>query len=1071
MKPSFKSLLMIFLALFALTFSTFGTAPARAADNKQSGLSAGEWEQIQAMLPAASVPNGQQAYFKASNSGASDHFGFSIAMSGDTLVVGALHEDSNASGVNGNQANNSAVESGAAYVFIRNGAGTWSQQAYLKASNTEAWDNFGYSVAISGDTLVVGATGEASNATGVNGSQADNSAPNAGAVYVFTRSGTTWSQQAYLKASNTGTGDWFGYSVATTGDTVIVGANGESSNATGVNGSQSSNSAASSGAVYVFNRSGAPAVWSQQAYLKASNTGTNDNFGNSVALSGDTLVVGAVYESSNATGINGNQSDNSASQSGAVYVFNRSGTPAVWSQQAYLKASNTEAFDSFGISVAISGNTLVAGATHESSNATGVDGNQANNSASSSGAAYVFIRNGVTWSQQAYLKASNTELGDWFGNSVAISSDTLVVGAYQEDSNATGLNGNENNNSAAQSGAAYIFTRSGVTWGQQAYLKTSNTGAGDWFGYSVALSGNTLAAGAYYEDSNATTINGDETDNSAAQSGAAYVFNPAPEIGLKQGSTVIADGGSHDFGSQLLSSNTDIIFNIKNTGFDDLILTTPITVGGANADQFSVQTQPISPISASSSDTFTVRFTPTSAGAKTATISIANNDSNENPYDLVITGTGFAPEMDLKQGSTAIADGDIYDFGSQLLSSNTDIILSIENTGTDVLTFTTPITIGGANANQFSIQTQPISPVSASGSSTFTVRFTPTSIGAKIATIAIDNNDSNENPYDLTITGTGTITPEINVRGNTITIADGDSTPSAADHTDFGNVAVSGGSADRAFTVENLGIATLTLSGVPIVSISGANAADFSITAQPVNLVSVNGLTTFTVRFDPSAEGLRTAIVSFANNDSDENPYNFSIAGNGVVLPAPIFMDVPLSYWANSYIEKLYKAGVTGGCGINPLIYCPEGPVTRAQMAIFLLKGLHGANFTPPAIGASSGFSDVPTDYWAATWIKQLAVEGITSGCGNGKYCPEDSVTRAQMAVFLLKAMHSPAYTPPPATGFFTDVPIGYWADKWIEQLAAEGVTSGCGTGIYCPDAPTTRAQMAVFLVKTFNLP
>jgi len=259
----------------------------------------------------------QQAYLKASNTEASDWFGWPLAVSGYTVVVGELLQDSNATGVDGNQSDNSAPDSGAAYVFVRSG-GVWSQQAYLKASNTEELDRFGGSVAVSGDTVAVGAFYEASNATGVNGNQADNSALDAGAAYVFVRSGGVWSQQAYLKASNTGAVDVFGGSVAASGDTVVVGAPGESSNATGVNGDQADNSAGASGAAYVFVRSGG--VWSQQAYLKASNTGASDNF-STVAVSGDTVVVGAAAEDSNATGVNGNQADNSASFSGAAYVF------------------------------------------------------------------------------------------------------------------------------------------------------------------------------------------------------------------------------------------------------------------------------------------------------------------------------------------------------------------------------------------------------------------------------------------------------------------------------------------------------------------------------------------------------------------------------------------------------------------------------------------------------------------------------------------------------------------------------------------------------------------------------
>jgi hypothetical protein len=192
------------------------------------------------------------------------------------------------------------------------------QQAYLKASNTEAGDAFGIAVALDGDTLVVSATGEDSNATGVGGNQADNSAVDSGAVYVFTRTGGVWTQQAYLKASNTEASDGFGRGLALRGETLVVGAFSDDSNATGVGGNQADNSASESGAVYVFRRTAG--VWAQENYVKASNTEAGDRF-RLVALDGDTLVVGATSEDSNATGVGGNQADNSASASGAVYVF------------------------------------------------------------------------------------------------------------------------------------------------------------------------------------------------------------------------------------------------------------------------------------------------------------------------------------------------------------------------------------------------------------------------------------------------------------------------------------------------------------------------------------------------------------------------------------------------------------------------------------------------------------------------------------------------------------------------------------------------------------------------------
>jgi hypothetical protein len=184
-------------------------------------------------------------------------------------------------------------------------------------------------------------------------------------------------------------------------------------------------------------------------------------------------------------------------------------------------------------------------------------------------------------------------------------------------------------------------------------------------------------------------------------------------------------------------------------------------------------------------------------------------------------------------------------------------------------------------------------------------------------------------------------------------------------------------------------------------------------------------------------------------------------------------MDVPSNYWALSFIERLYSAGITGGCSASPLKYCPEDTVTRAQMAIFLLRAIHTSSYAPPGVGAGTGFGDVPPSYWSASWIKQLAAEGITSGCGNGNYCPEHPVTRAQMAVFLLRSKHGASYTPPnmgAGTGF-ADVPAGYWAAAWIKQLVTAGITSGCGNDNYCPENPVTRAQMAVFLVRTFGLP
>jgi hypothetical protein len=428
------------------------------------------------------------------------------------------------------------------------------QQAYLKASNPRANDWFGgrRGVAISGDTVVVGALNEDSNATGVNGNQSDSTAANAGAAYVFVRSGGTWTQQAYLKASNTGAGDLFGFCVSISGDTVMVAAPMEDSNAAGVNGDQSNNQAADSGALYVFTRSGS--AWSQQAYLKASNPGADDRFGESSAVFGNTAVAGALREDSNARGVNGNQSNESASDAGAAYVFVRSGS--TWTQQAYLKSSNSQATDNFGMSIAISVDTIVVGAWLEDSGATGVNGNQDDNSRADSGAAYVFVRSGTTWTQQAYLKASNPGTGDQFSWTVDISGDTVVVGSQSEDSVATGVNGDGSDDSATNSGAVYVFSRTGSTWSQQAYLKASNTDEGDQFGFSVSIWGDSLIVGAFPEDSAARGLNSrGQNDNSGDQAGAAYIFGRNGAVWSQQAylKASNADAGDH-FGISVATS-------------------------------------------------------------------------------------------------------------------------------------------------------------------------------------------------------------------------------------------------------------------------------------------------------------------------------------------------------------------------------------------------------------------------------------------------------------------------------------------------------------------------------------
>src|SRR5688572_32059173 len=499
----------------------------------------------------------QLAYLKASNSEASDHFacggslpghiGNAIAVSGDgmTVVVGAPHESSAARGINGNQDDNSLYNSGAVYVYVRRGD-AWTQQAYMKASNAGGSDMFGLSLAISrdGNTLAVAAPWEASAATGVNGDQNDDSIPQAGAVYVFTRSGSAWSQQAYIKASNTGRkgvgddveGDQFGFSISVSADgrTLAVGAVSEDSNATGVNGAQDNDAAASAGAVYLFARTGD--AWVQQAYLKSGNNEAGDLFGYGVALSdnGSALAVAGYDEDGSGKGVN-TADDNGNNGTGAIYAFDRRG--GTWRQTGYFKGSRSQRNDALGYTVAISGdgNTIAAGTAEESCLNGGInppgcdiDTFPPDLAAGSVGAVYIWTRRGDTWAEQAFIKASNPDLEDWFAVRIALNGDggRLFVGAPMEDSAAKSVNGPQDDDSAEDSGAAYLYDRTGTTWRQLAYIKASNTDAYDEFGSSVAIShdGRTVAAGARMENSAARGINGNQNDNEAGQSGAAYVF-------------------------------------------------------------------------------------------------------------------------------------------------------------------------------------------------------------------------------------------------------------------------------------------------------------------------------------------------------------------------------------------------------------------------------------------------------------------------------------------------------------------------------------------------------------------
>ena len=518
------------------------------------------------LMSAYTMKNGvipgwqQEAYIKAGNNGANDEFGYRVAISGDTIVLGTPSEDSNQTTItNGTGGpygtdDGSHDSSGAAYVYRKNGSNQWSQEAFIKAGNNSSIDRFGSSVSISGDTMAVGAYTEdcfQTTITNGTGSSTNYSAAAIGAVYVYRRNGSNhWSQEAYIKASN-GVPDssfppLFGTSISISDNTLVVGATGEYSNHTTITNGTGSNTdwgEFNSGAVYVYRRDGSN-QWAQEAYIKAGNSKQDFKFGSSVSMSGDTIAVGAPGEACDQTTITngtggpyGTYDVANYANSGAVYVYRRNGSNE-WAQEAYIKAGNNGKGDEFGSSVSISGDTILVGSINEDSNQTTITngtGVSSDDSISNSGAVYVFKRDGSNqWSQEAYIKAGNNETNFNFGSTVFIMDDIIAIGSKNEDSdqstitNGTGgpygtIDGFHNS-----SGAVYVYRRNASNqWSQEAYIKAGNNNATDYFGSSISILNDTIVVGSYGEESNQATITngtGSSTDNSSSDSGAVYVY-------------------------------------------------------------------------------------------------------------------------------------------------------------------------------------------------------------------------------------------------------------------------------------------------------------------------------------------------------------------------------------------------------------------------------------------------------------------------------------------------------------------------------------------------------------------
>ncbi len=406
---------------------------------------------IHASLPA--LAQSELGKITPGDADAEDQFGFSVSMSGDSVVVGAIRSGPA-----------KFSRSGAAYVFEKHGA-RWMEQAKLTAHDAEEGDRFGVSVCIRGTYAIVGA------------SRDGDAGAFSGSAYVFERSGGQWTERAKLTAADAGAGDMFGFAVAIAGNYAVVGAYRDDAGGR------------ESGSAYVFVREGRR--WVQRAKLRPSNTAPEQWFGRSVAISEDRIAVGA-------TGV-----DHAGEDAGAVYVFKReegSAKPAQrpqredvdqikrdgpggrgnWIEEAMLTASDGSAGDRFGRSVAMCGDDIIVGAFFD--DGVGAD----------SGSAYVFHRRDGAWHQQAKFTAANAAADDLFGISVGISGDYAVVGAMRQDQAGT------------DAGAAYFFRRVGPDgsrkWTQPFRVTSSDAGQQDWFGFSVAIDGIYTVVGAIRDD-------------------------------------------------------------------------------------------------------------------------------------------------------------------------------------------------------------------------------------------------------------------------------------------------------------------------------------------------------------------------------------------------------------------------------------------------------------------------------------------------------------------------------------------------------------------------------------------
>lgn len=866
-----------------------------------------------------------------------DRLSLSLAMHGNRVIAAVPYDDTDAS------------NAGALAVFDLGSGTPGTPVALLRSASPAAGDFFGASVCISGTRMVVGARLEDTNST------------NAGSAFVYELAGPTPTQPLLiLRNPNPSNGDEFGQSVAISGQRVAVSAP-----------YADPGDIRDSGSVYVFELD-APQPHLPVLTLANPEPAVSDQFGTALCLSGERLAVGARLDDAQAT------------NSGSVYVYDfASATPSLpW---LTLRNPTPAIGDFYGRSVALNQNMLVVGASADDTGA------------NDAGSAYVYDL-GSAQPTSPFLTLNNPEpgAGDQFGYATAVSGSLVVIGANTDDA------------SANDAGSVYVYDLTSVTPTQPRYtLRHPQPMANDQFGIAVAIDGRRVAVSAHLDDlvvNDAGSIHVYDLDSAtpsvpelllaipgatasdqlglsvgmaagrivtgasgsdtlAWDKGAAFVFQSVitiepVDIAVEQpaGVELVSNLSTVNFGNALVGgAPVDLNWLIRNAGLDHLE-SISVSISGTHAADFAVTQTPAGTLAPEAGSGMGIRFTPGAGGLRSAQLLVLSNDPNESPFVVQLRGTGIipAPEAviehpagsDLTAGVSTVSFGDVV-----AAAAFTTRTFTLRNTGTANLNGIA-LSVSGTHASEFTVDSAPATLLAPGASSTFTLRFTPLAGGIRQAKVSVASNDADENPFDIFLSGTGVVFPDLRIEQ-----PENQALINGAASIDFGNAEVAGTPVDRVFTLRNNG--TGVLSGLSL-SLSGAQAGDYVVTVPPPASIAPGGNGFFTLRFAPTLGGLRQAVASLTSNDPNDSPFVIALTGQASAYPRmtieqpasnPLFHQQSSVDFGNAILNgtpadvtfTLRNAGTDVLTGISPT-----------------LAGTHAADFvvqSPPAVTLNPGQS------------------------------------------------------------------------------------------------------------------